>query len=198
PRVEHRRRDGVVVPLHRLLELLDRGVLRAGFDEDFGRRAPDDGESIALVARLEIAKILAELLREIALRLPFLDVVAVDARDVLVVEHGGHRLDAAQEVGDRLEIAFLEHAGFLCRGVGVARNRIPRAEHDVVERRERYEVLDQRRAVFSALAEPDRRHLREGPNRLRVPATNALDAGHERRSYGAEPRRENAKRAGGR
>ena len=129
--------------------------------------------------------------------LPFLTFVAVDPRDVLVVEHRGHRLDRAQEIGDRLEIALLEHAGLLRGRVGVVRNRIPGAEHDVVELGERNEILDQRRTILGALAEADRRHLRERADRLGVAAANALDAGHERRGDSAEPRRENAKLAGG-
>ena len=72
--VEHRRRDRFVVALHGLLELLDRRVLRPRLDEDLRRRAPDDDDAIELVLRLEVANVLAQLLGQIALRLPLLDV----------------------------------------------------------------------------------------------------------------------------
>src|SRR4029078_1016527 len=47
------------------------------------------------------------------------------------------------------------------------------------------------------LPKTNRRHLRERSDRLGMTATDALDAGHERCCNSAEPRRENAKRAGG-
>ena len=58
-------------------------------------------------------------------------------------------------------LAALEHAGAGGGDVGIVRERIPRAEHDVVERGERHEVLDQRAAVVGALAEADGAHLGE-------------------------------------
>ena len=156
PRVQHRRRDHLVVVVHRLLERRDRRVLRTGLDEDLGRRAPDDHEPVAPILRLEVAHVLPQLLGEIALGLSLLDVRAVDACHVVVVEHGGHRLDRAQKIGHRLEIAILEHTGLLRGGVGVVGNRIPRAEHDLVQRGERNEILDQRRTILGALAESNR------------------------------------------
>ena len=80
---------------------LDGGVLRAGLDEDLGRRAPDDrrgGRSLLL--GLEVADVLAQLLGEVALGLALLDVGAVDARDVVIVEHRRHRLDGREEIRD--------------------------------------------------------------------------------------------------
>ena len=47
--VEHRRRDGRVVRVHRLLERLERPVGRARADEDLGRRAPDHDQPVAAV-----------------------------------------------------------------------------------------------------------------------------------------------------
>ena len=63
---------------------------------------------------------------------------------------------------DAFEVATLvEHTGAAGRGVGVVRVRIPRAEHDLVETRERNEVLDARHVVVGALADADRAQLRE-------------------------------------
>ena len=96
-----------------------------------------------------------------------MDVVGVDVLDVGAVERGGHRADVAQCVGDLLDVpAGFEHAGALGRDVGVVRERIPCAEHEVVERGERHEVLDQRRAVVGALAEADGVHQRQRADRL--------------------------------
>ena len=65
-----------------------------------------------------------------------IDVVGVESLDVRAVERGRHRAHVAQRVGDLLEVpAGLEHAGPLGGDVGVVGERIPRAEHDVVERR---------------------------------------------------------------
>jgi hypothetical protein len=72
----------------------------------------------------------------------------------------GHGADVAQHVGDALEVlAGFEHAGAHRGDVGVVGERVPRAEHDVVEAGERDEVADQRGAVVGALAEPDGGHL---------------------------------------
>ena len=63
----------------------------------------------------------------------------------------------------------LEHAGALGGHVGVVGERVPGAEHDVVEAGERHEVLDHRRALVGALAEADRVHLGERADRAACP-----------------------------
>jgi hypothetical protein len=149
------------------------------------------------VLRLEVADVLPQLLGQVALGLPLLDVGAGDAGDVLLVEDGGHRPDALQEVGDRLQIAVLEHAGLFCRGVGVIRDRVPCAEDEIREIGERNEIPDQRRAVLGALAEADGRHLGQGADRLRAAAAHSLHAGDESSGDGAETRRQDAETARG-
>src|ERR1035437_6258525 len=195
PGVQHGRRDLVVVALHRLLERGDCRVLRSRLEVDLRRGAPDDDQPVERVGRLEVADVLAQRLGKRALVLPLLHVGAVDARDVMVVEHGGHRRDALQEAGDGREVALVEHARLPCRGERVVGDRIPRAEDNVVERRERDEIPDEWRAVVGALAEPDCRHLRQRADRLAAPEADALDAGYERRRDRAEPRREDAEPA---
>ena len=126
-------------------------------------------------------------------------VVGVEALDVLAVEGGLHRAHLAQRVGDALEVlARLEHAGALGGDVGVVGERVPGAEHDVVEAGERHEVADERRALVGALAEPDRRHLRERADRCGLPAPCELDAGDQRGGDGAEADGEHTEAAGGR
>ena len=94
--VEHGRRDRLVVVLHRLLELLERRVLRARLDEDLGRRAPHDDDAVAAVLRLKSRMSCRSCSARSRLVLPFLTFGAVDARDVLVLEHGRHRLDRSR------------------------------------------------------------------------------------------------------
>jgi hypothetical protein len=65
--------------------------------------------------------------------------------------------------GARNEICrrFLEHSRVLRGRIGVIRERIPRAEHDVAQLGQWDEILDEGRAILGPLAEADRRHLRE-------------------------------------
>ena len=123
-------------------------------------------------------------------RLPIapLDVVGVDVLHVRAVERRGHRADVAQRVGDRLDVlAGVEHPGPLGGDVGVVGERVPRAEHDVVELGDRREVLDHRAAVVGALAEADRVHQRERADRLGEAALHQLDAGDQGGGDRAEP-----------
>ncbi len=115
-------------------------------------------QPVALVPRLEVANVLPQRLGQLALALAGLDVLALEPLHVGLVEHGRHRLDGLEELGDRLEMLVpVEHAGMHRGGVGVVGDRIPGAEDDVIEGGERDEVLDQRRAPLGALAQPDRR-----------------------------------------
>ena len=105
-------------------------------------------------------------------------VVGVEPLHVSAVERGRHRPHVAQRFGDALEVAAgLEHAGPLGGDVGVVGERIPCAEHDVVEVGDRYEVLDERPALVGALAEADRVHQRQRADRVGHAALDELDAG---------------------
>ena len=79
--------------------------------------------------------------------------------------------------------------------VGVVGDRVPGAEHEVVEPRQGHEVLDQRHAAFGALAEADGAALGERPDGLGGAAPQVLDAGEERRRHGAEADDEHAELA---
>ena len=86
-----------------------------------------------------------------------------------------------------------------CGGdVGVVREGVPRAEDEVVQRSDRDELADQRRAVIGALAEADRAHQCKRPDRRRHPALDQFDAGDERRRHGAETDRQHAESSLGR
>ena len=72
----------------------------------------------------------------------------------------------------------LEHAGYTGRGVAVFFEDVPAAEHDVVQARERQELVDLRRAAFGALAETNRAHLRERADRLGQTLADGHHAGN--------------------
>ena len=172
-------------------------MLRAGPDEDLGGRAPHDHEAVAVVLRLEVPHVLPQLLGQVTLGLALLHVRAVQARDVVILEHRRHRLDGREELLDGLEVLVFEHTGLLGGGVCVIRDGIPRTEHNVLQLGEWDEVLDERRAIVGALAEADRGHLGERADGTARATADVLDAGHERRGHGAKAWCEYAELAGG-
>jgi len=197
--VEHRRRDGRVVGVDRFLERLKVLVCRARLDELLGRCAPDHHDAVDLLVVAETVDVFANRIQH----RPLVDgaecVVGADVLHVFAVERRLHRADAAQRVGDRLDVArALEHAGALRGNVRVIRERIPRAPLDVFQLGEWYKVLDQRRAVVGALTETDGAHLRERTNRRSHAALGELDSGDERARHRTEADGEHTEFAGGR
>src|SRR5690606_37066954 len=144
----------------------------------------------------EATNVVPELLRQIHLAAPLLDVRPIQPPDVVLVEDRRHRLDLPQEVGDRLDVARLQHARLDRTLVRIIRDRVPRAEDQILERRQRHEVLDLRLPALRPLPQPDVTHLRQGADRLPQPATNQLDTCDERRSNRAQTRREDPEPTG--
>jgi hypothetical protein len=95
-------------------------------------------------------------------------------------------------------LAGIEHAGPLSGDVGVVGERIPCSEHDVLERGDRREVTDPGVAVVGPLAETDRVHQGEGPDRLGQAPLHQLDTGDEGGGDGAETDDEDAEASVGR
>src|SRR6267143_1947818 len=165
----------------------------SGREEHLRRGTPHDDEAIESSALLEGPHVLAQLLGELPLVLAALDVRPLEALDVVLVEGGRHWFDVLQEVLDRLEVLVpIEDAGFHGRGEGVVRNRVPGRKHEIVQVRERHELLDLRRALLGPFAEPDRRHLAERADRQRSTSPHVFDAGDERRGHGAEAHQHHA------
>ena len=163
------------------------------------RRRPDHHDAVDLLLVAEAVDVLADRLEHRPLADAALDVVGVDVLDVRAVERGRHRADVAQRVGDLLDVlAGVEHPGALGGDVGVVGERVPRAEHDVVELGDRGEVLDQRAAVVGALAEADRVHQGQRADRLGQAPLHQLDAGDEGGGDGAEADGEDAEAPVGR
>ena len=149
---------------------------------------------LALNARMSAI----ELLGEIPLVLALLDVRAVEPLDVALVEHRRHRLDGLELASHLVEQRRLEHAGRPRRRVAVLLEDVPAAEHDVVEAGERDELVDLRRAVLGALAEPNRAHLRQRADRLGQPLADGHDAGDGGGADGAEADEQDAELAASR
>src|SRR6266581_2849917 len=151
-----------------------------------GRR-PDHHQPVGARRLLERANIRAQLLGQVALGLTHFDVRTVQALHVAAVERRRHGLAAPEEIAYGLEVVRLEHAGLLRRGVRIIRNRIPGREHQVGEPRQGHELADLRGAALGAFAEPNRRHLRQRPDRQGAATPHILDAGDERRGDGSQP-----------
>src|SRR5436190_878933 len=111
---------------------------------------------------------------------------AVEPLDIMPVEHRGPRPNLLELGPDLLEQRRLDHAGSSCGGVAVVLEDVPRAEDEIVERRERHYLADLRRSAFGALAEPHGSHLRERSDWLRDSLANGERAGNRRGADGAE------------
>ena len=170
-----------------------------GLDVDLGRRAPDHHEPIDEVLAPEAVDVGPDGLEHRPLGHPTFDVGTVEALDVRRVERGGHRAHRAQRGADRLEVpAGVENASVRGGHIGVVGEDVPRAEHEIIELRQRHEVADERHPVLGAGAKPDRAQLRERADWLAHPAARELDAGDERARHRAEPDAEDAQLALGR
>jgi hypothetical protein len=144
---------------------------------------------------LEGADVGDQLIGEVLLVLALLDVRARQPLHVALIEHGGHRLDRLELGTDRVEQRAIEHAGRARRGVAVFLEDVPAAEHDVFEAGQRDEIADSRRTVVGALAEANRRHLGERPNRLGETFTDSDDAGDGGGAHRAESDQQHAEPA---
>ncbi len=142
--VDHARRNRRIVLLEPLLERGDALVDRAFLHVNLGAAAPDHHQSIAVVVLLELADVGNDLFGEIPFRRPFLHIRAVEALDIVLIEHRGHRLDRLQLRPDLFEQRRVEHARRFCRGVAIGLEDVPAAEHDVVERRQLDELANLR------------------------------------------------------
>ena len=109
--VDLRRRDLRIALRQPLLERGQRRVHGRRAAIDLGRSAPHHHQPIAAVVLLEALDVLDHLLGEIGLRLARLLVRRGELLDVLLIEHGRHRLDRRQEVLERRQVLLRQHAG---------------------------------------------------------------------------------------
>ena len=90
------------------------------------------------------------------------------------------------------EQIFFQHAGVQRGFVGGVGKDVPGAEDEIVEIRERHEILDLGTTIVGAFAETDRAHLRQAADRLRQAFFNCFDAGDECRADRAEADQQHA------
>ncbi len=93
---------------------------------------------------------------------------------------------------------LVEHAGLEGRFEGVVRDRVPGAEDEVIEFRQRHELLDERAALLGPLAQADGAHLGERADGAAAAAAGVLDAGDEGSGHGAKADQEDTELAFGR
>ena len=151
--VDLRRRDADVVGLEALFEGFDGLVNGRGFEENLSRAAPDHDDAID--GLFEVLNVVADLVGEVALVLARLDVRAVQALDVVLIEDGGQRLDGLEIGLELLEDFLVEHLCVCGRLVDVVFEDVPSGEDDVVKIREGDEILNKRGFVVGALAEAE-------------------------------------------
>ena len=185
--VDHRGQDVGVALLEAALELLDRGVHVGGFAVDLRGAAPHHHQPAQAVFALELLDVGDHLVGEVALALALLDVLSVQLLHVDGIEHRRPGLDRLQEALQGLQVIAVQHPR-LARGlVGIVGVDVPPAEDDVVEPRDRHQLVDARAAVVGALAEAHGAHLGQAPHRLRQTLADGLHAGHERRGHRPHP-----------
>ncbi len=199
-RVEHRRRDLVVVGVDRRVEGREVLVGGAGFDEDLGGATPDHHQTVAAVLLAELP-----------------DVGPHDPRAARAcscpTSRWGRRGASRRPGRRRPASARWRGAGRRsARGGGRCRARRPwprprrrrRGTGPRHRRRCRRAVRAATKSRMSGarssvrLPEPDGAHLRQRPDRLGLAGADELDAGDEGRGDGAEADREDAELAVGR
>ncbi len=177
PGVEHGGGDVGVVFDEAFLEGFEGLVDGGWFEEDLGGAAPDHDLPIGF--GFELGDVVADLVGEVALIFAGLDFFCGEALDVVLVEDGGHGLDGFEVGTDLFELVAVEDLGGLGGVVEIATEDVPAGEDDVVEVGDGGEVLDERAAVFGALAEADVAHLSERADGLGEAAANGFYAGDE-------------------
>ena len=135
----------------------------------------------------ERADIGDHLLGEIFLVLALLDVGALEALHVALVEDRRPRADPLHFRADLLEQRRLEDAGGPGGAVTVFLEDVPAAEHQIVERGERDDLGDLRGSSFGPLAQTDGAHLRQRTDRFGQALSNSEHAGDRRRADGTHP-----------
>ena len=175
----------------RLLERRDGGVHRGLLHVDLGAAAPEHHQAIAAVPLFERTDVADQLVGKITLVLPLLDVGAVEAPDIALIENGGHGRIASSSSFTWIELCRFEHACRPRRRVAVRFEDVPPAKHDVVQIGQRHKLFDGWRALLRALAEPDRAHLRQRSDRRRQALADGAHAGNGRRADRTETDKEN-------
>ena len=163
--------------------------------EDLGRAAPDHHGARDAGALLEIPDVVHQHRGLVHLGARFLQIGAADVAHVVLIENCIHRMKFFQRRAHLLQEPSIEHRGVERGLVGAVFVDVPAAEFEILEPRERHEILDQRRASFGAFAEPNGGELRQRSDRRAEAALDRFDARDERRADRADARKQHAELA---
>jgi hypothetical protein len=191
--VDLRGRNADVVIFQALFKGLDRLMHAGRLQEYLSRAGPD--HDYAVDGLLEGLDVVDDLLGQVTLVLALLYVRAVQALHVILVEDSRQRLDGFQIWLELLERLLVQHLGVRGRLVDVVLENIPAGEDHIVQVRQRNKVLDQRRMVIGALAQPDGAHLRKRADRLGQSAAHRFHAGDHRGGHRAKANHHHAQLA---
>src|SRR3982750_1442584 len=111
-------------------------------DVALGAPAPNRDEAIDTLLFFEAADIVAELFDHLRLVRRLLHVRCLQSLYVLGIERSAHRPNRLELGSDGREMSLFEHRR-MSRGLErILRKYVPASENEVVERRERDEILD--------------------------------------------------------
>ena len=159
---------------------------------DLGRPAPHHHQPGEAALLAEAVDVRLDLLGEVPLALPLLDVLTGQLLHVDGVEHRGPRLDPLQERLHGREVLVVEDTRLAGGLVGVVAVDVPSRELELVQAGQGHELADARRAVVGPLAETDGPHLGEAADRPREPLADGLHARDEGRRHRAHAREQDA------
>ncbi len=194
-RVNLARRDFGIVVREPGLEGFQRFMHRRRTMEDLGRAAPDHHGARDAGTFLEIPDVVHQHRGLVHLGARFLQIGAADVAHVVLIENCIHRMKFFQRLAHLLQEPTIEHRGVERGVVGAVLVNVPAAEFEILELRERHEILDQRRAALGALAETNRRELRQRSDRRAEAALNRLDSRDERSADRADAGKQHAELA---
>ena len=142
-----------VVSLHSCFESCHCAVfLHVYWYVDLGRCCPNNNDACATVLLLEVADILAESLNHLPASLAVLNVVAVEALSVVLVEGSLHRHHLFQLLAHGVDILLLQHLGIHSCLISILWIYVPCSEYDIVEIGKRHDVLIVQILLVCALA----------------------------------------------
>ena len=194
--VDHGRGDVFIVVVKPVNETLNVLMDRRLTNEFFGGRASHHNKSVAIVVVFELPDVAPYRFHRRELAACDLGVGALDASHVIVVEDRRHGLYRLQEMGDGVQLfVAVQDTGLDGRVVGVVGDRVPCAEDQLVESRQRNEVAYQRRPPVRSLAEANGCHLGDRACRLSRALPDMLDASDKCGRHGAQAHLKNPQSA---
>ncbi|CAB4658584.1 unannotated protein [freshwater metagenome] len=167
-------------------------MLGAWLNEDLSARTPDHHNAVDFLLITETVDVGTDAFQHCALTRGGHDVLAIKVARILALEGCLHGADLTKHIRDCFDVlALLEHAGARRCDVGIVGEHVPCAPDNVFEASKGNEVLDERGALFGALAQTDGAHLGHGANGLALSTLCEFNASDEGGCHCAEANGEN-------